>query len=287
MGTFFLAPSVNYKQTTLNGTCGSGDATLTLNSTANMTYPGYVIIDRQDSAGNNTPNNREVVSYTGISGAVLTGCTRGADNSSALSHNNGALVETMPTVGMWNSLVSAIQTFTDPNGYILAINSPVSIAYGNFNQIAVSSVASIAQLRTPSAYITNATITGTINASGASVVGLGGTGGFNGVLQVAGGLASLANAGGLIPVPTSFTGRFIQLMAQTPASAASIYVTLNKNFATYGVVGLLAQATFASSASIATPALVAGDVLTMDVNVGGATTSRHLGSDLSLLLRAT
>jgi hypothetical protein len=288
MATFYKAPTVNYKQTTLNGAIGSGDLTITLNSTTNIQYPGYVVIDRQDASGNNTPTAREVVSFTGIAGNNLTGCTRGADNSSALGHNNGALVETMMTVGAWNSLVNGVATFTDANGLLSAIISPVSIAYGNFNQIAVSSVASIAQLRTPNAFIGNATVTGTISASGASVVGFGGTGtgGFNGILQVAGGLASLANAGGLVPIPTAFTGQFIQLMAQTPASAASIYVTLNKNFATYGVVGLLAQATFASSASIATPALAAGDVLTMDVLVAGATTSRYTGSDLTLLLRA-
>lgn len=299
MGTFFYAPSVNFKQTTLNGSITSGQQTITLNSTANLTYPGYVVIDRQDSAGNNTPSAREVVSYTGIAGNDLTGCTRGADNGSALAHNNNALVETMPTVGMWNSLVSAIQSFVDPNGYITAINSPVSIARAELTQAVIPSVASVAEIRATrvfagsatitslDAFVARATITGSINASGASVVGFGGTGGLSAVWQVGGGLASLTNAGGLNVMPAAYTGQFMQLIAQTPASAASIYVTLNKNSATYGVIGLLAQATFASSASISTPALVAGDTLTMDVLVGGPTTTRYLGSDLTLLLRGT
>ena len=146
MATFYYAPSQNYIQTTLNGSITSGVTTITLNSTSNINSPGYVVIDRQDSSGNNTPSAREVVSFTGISGNNLTGCVRGADGSSQLAHSNGAIVETMPTIGMWNSLASAVATAMSADGVINTLASPISIARAELIQLALSSVASISTL---------------------------------------------------------------------------------------------------------------------------------------------
>lgn len=148
LGTYFLAPTANFKQTTLNGTIDSSVTTITLNSTANMTAPGYVVIDRVDANNNSTPNSREVVSYTGISGSDLTGCTRGADSSTARSHSDGAIVETTPTIGMWNSLVTMTSTAINTDGYLKAINSPVSITWAEHKNLAISSIASIKQIYT-------------------------------------------------------------------------------------------------------------------------------------------
>ena len=125
-----------------------------------MSAPGYIVIDRQDASGTNTPNAREVVSFTGISGNDLTGCTRGADGSTARSHSNGALVETMPTVGMWNNLATIVGTAVTSDGYLKAIASPVSIAQ---------------------MYISNY-----INTSGASVVGVFPSGASGAVLTSSG-----------------------------------------------------------------------------------------------------
>lgn len=146
MGTFFLAPTKNYTQKALNGSINDSVQTITLNNTTDMQAPGYVVIDRVNSAGLATPNTREVISYTGISGNDLTGCTRGADGSTARSHDDTAIVETMPTVGMWNNLATIVSTGFDNNGYLRAINSPVSIGRAELTQIAVTSVASIARL---------------------------------------------------------------------------------------------------------------------------------------------
>ena len=126
--TIYLAPTANFVSKTLSGAITSGAGTITLNNTTNMQAPGYVVIDRTDSAGTATPNAREVVSYTGISGSDLTGCSRGADNSSGLSHADGAIVETMPTVGLWNSLATVVSSGFNGDGYLKAIASPVSIA---------------------------------------------------------------------------------------------------------------------------------------------------------------
>jgi hypothetical protein len=257
MSTFYYAPLINYKQTTLNGSITSGAGTITLNSTANLTYPGYIVIDRQDSAGNNTPTAREVVSYTGIAGNDLTGCSRGADNSSALGHNNGALVETMPTVGMWNSLVSAIRGFVDPNGYITAVTSPVSIAYGQFNQIAVSSIASIAELHVGTRF----------DVASASVTGIQGIQ-LNPTWYIPG-LPSLASVGLGRPlaVPKGGTFNFVNVTSNANISSPSAIFDIMKNSVSIFTAANrpnLAGGTFVSTASIATKPFVAGDVFRVD-----------------------
>src|SRR3990167_10721248 len=103
MATLFLAPTANYFSTTLNGAINASAQTITLNSTTNLQAPGYLVIDREDGSGAATPNAREVISFTGISGNDITGVTRPADGSTARAHNDGALVEAVPTIGMWNS----------------------------------------------------------------------------------------------------------------------------------------------------------------------------------------
>ena len=156
MGTFYLAPTKNYTQKALNGSINDTVQTITLNNTTDMQFPGYIVVDRVNAAGTATPNSREVISYTGISGNNLTGCTRGADGSTARSHNDTAIVETMPTVGMWNNLATIVSTGFTGDGYLKAINSPVSISAAFLTNIINSAV----------------TISTSLNASGASVVGI-------------------------------------------------------------------------------------------------------------------
>lgn len=161
--TTYLAPTVNYKQTTLNGAINDSVQTITLNSATNISAPGYVVIDRVNSSNTATPNAREVISFTGVSGSDLTGCTRAADGSTARSHSDGAIVETILTIGMWNSLATIVSTGLDGSGYLKAINSPVSIAIGQITRAAIPSIASIARIET-SALIINGTVTATVYA---------------------------------------------------------------------------------------------------------------------------
>jgi len=104
----FKAPTINFKSTSLNGAIDDDDTTITVNSATNLQFPGYIVINREDSGGTATPDSREVVSYTGISGSDLTGCTRAEDNSTARSHADGSLVEPAYTVGMHNDQRDAI-----------------------------------------------------------------------------------------------------------------------------------------------------------------------------------
>ena len=79
----FKAPTINFKSTSLDGAINDSATTISVTSATNMQAPGYIVIDREDGSGTATPNSREVVKFTGISSNDLTGCTRGADGSTA------------------------------------------------------------------------------------------------------------------------------------------------------------------------------------------------------------
>lgn len=146
MATLWKAPTANFVTTTLNGAIDISTTSITLNSTTGMQFPGYIVIDRVDTSNTSTPNAREVVSFTGISSQTLTGCTRGADTSTARSHSDGAIVETMPTIGMWNDLYTSVNAALTADGVIKAVISPVSIARGEFIQFALTSNASVRRI---------------------------------------------------------------------------------------------------------------------------------------------
>lgn len=262
----FLAPTKNFTQTTLNGAITNSATTITLNSTANLQSPGYIVIDRVDANGLSTPSSREVVSYTGISSNDLTGCTRGADGSTAAAHSSGAIVETTPVIGMWNNMATAISGFADSNGYIAAINSPVSIAIGNFKTISANSIASIAQLNVANGYIGNL-------LSIASVVGLGISPAF-----VSSGFYSgpTLAIGGLLIAPRPATLKWVSAVTKYVASTASVAFDFKVNgvsvFANATTApAISAGGTFVSTASIANTGILSGAILQGDVlSVGAA-----------------
>lgn len=187
---FFKAPTENYVQTTLNGSITDTDGTITLTDASKFQAPGYIVVDRLDAIGTSTPASREIIYYTGISGDSLTGCIRGADNSTAQAHADGARVETMPTVGMWNNLVNITSTALDASGTNLHVSlatitgllnvagaSIVGIDVSNLNNItvtgtnntnilSVSSLASISRVETPRIEYAVARMALNSNASG-------------------------------------------------------------------------------------------------------------------------
>lgn len=138
--TFYKAPSKNFVQLNLDGSINSSQDTITLNDASDLNFPGAIVVDRLDANGTSTPASREVITYTGITGNQLTGCTRGVDGTIAQSHSDQARVDTVLTVGMYNDLVDIVSTALDSTGTNLLVS--------------------------------NATITGSINVSGASIVGI-------------------------------------------------------------------------------------------------------------------
>jgi len=90
------------KSTTLNGSHSSSVATLTLTSTTGFAASGKVYI------------GGEQVSYTAISGNDLTGCTRGANSTTAALHADGTTVTQFDGGGVPRNIVR-----TPDNNYLL------------------------------------------------------------------------------------------------------------------------------------------------------------------------
>lgn len=151
MATFRKAPTSNYLSTTLNGAINDSVQTITLTSTSGLQAPGVVVINREDGAGTATPSAREIVHFTGISSNDLTGCTRGEENSTARSHADGSLVESVFTIETWNDLRDAVAATTSTDGANIHITGTASIAIINAPfltgaRIATTSIASIARV---------------------------------------------------------------------------------------------------------------------------------------------
>lgn len=304
MAKLFNVPTQNSLQYTLDTGYTSGGTTLTLSSTLTniVQAPGVCVVDRIDSSGNLTATKRDYFTFTGVSGAQLTGCVGGLAGSTNQDHAVGAIVEFIPDITWAQAVYDVItqehsvmgqHTSLASVSHIKALNAVFASAAsgidGSFINFYGASTATINQVNSrvlmvaSQASVAQLNVGTLISASGASVVGFGITsGGFNGLFQVPGGLASQANVGGLIPVPVNLTAGFMQAYVQTPASVASVSANILKNNAVIGVVAILAGATFASSASLSNTTLTAGDELRLNIN-----STASLAQDLSVLLRAT
>lgn len=239
--TIFLAPTQNFLQTTLNGAITDAVQTITLSSITGFQAPGYIVIDRTNSSGSSTPSAREVVYYTGISGSDLTGCTRAADGSTARSHADGAVVETMPTVGMWNSLATVVATGFTGDGYLKAIASPVTLSL----------------LEIPTR----------LNVSGASITGFGFAPVFASIGNHSGPTIAI---GGVVTAPRSGTLQWVSAITRYVVSTASIGLDFKiRNASIFANAttrpAIAAGGTYVSTASIATRNINQGDLLSADI----------------------
>jgi hypothetical protein len=258
--TKYVAPTANFWSTTLNGAINDSVQTITLNSTTNLQAPGYLVLDREDGSGTATPDSREVIFFTGVSGSDITGVTRGADNSTARSHSDGALVESTVTVGAWNSLVTVVDERIDDNGNLKALVSPVSI--------------SILHVETEA------------NVSAASVVGLGISPVWVHVGNFSGPTTLVQTP---ITMPRAGTWEYFNVITRTVASTSSVAVDVNKNgtsiFDTVGRPSFLPGATFASTASVKTKGFVQGDRFSVDIDLPAAGEDGHV-TDVTVIGKA-
>lgn len=309
--SIYKEPTQDFVSTTLNGSINDSVDSIVLNDASKMQYPGYVIIDREDGNGTSTPSAREIVSYTGITGNTLTGCTRGANDSTARSHSDGALVEATITVGMWSGLREAFtDTFGDSGtefnvsnatisqvthltrivGTSIASISRVESKFINGIQMALSSIASVPRAEfnyvntkqmalSSAATISQLNVVTSLCASGASLFGV--SSGYNVLFQVPGSLASYKDVSGIAIMPSA--GAISELIGyvKTPSSISSIAAYVVKQGGTVmGMINILGGATYGSSASIANSALIKGDNLTLDIR-----STASSASDLSILMR--
>lgn len=68
------------EQTALNGSITDSDATITVDSTSGFDSAGSIVIED------------ETITYTGVTSTTFTGCTRGANGTTAASHADNATV---------------------------------------------------------------------------------------------------------------------------------------------------------------------------------------------------
>lgn len=245
MPTNYVAPTANFLSKTLNGSITDAVTTITLNNTTSVQAPGYAVIDRTDSAGTATPNAREVISYTGVSGSDLTGVTRGADGSTARTHADGALVEFTPTIGMWNSLATIVATAVTSDGYLKAIASPVSIAIMNIGT--------------------------RLQISGASLTGFGIYPTFTSPGNYSGPTLAI---GGILSSPVAATLQWVSAATRYVVSTASIGVDFKIRDASVFAnattrPAIAAGGTYVSTASIATRNINPGNLLSADIATVG------------------
>jgi hypothetical protein len=170
-----LYVAVNGLQTTLAATITDSDTTISLTSTSNFPSTGLVTID-----------NNEVVSYSGISGADLTGCVRGADGTSALPHNLGVTVGLTVVATHHNLLkdeVIAVETALGAGfakGNLSEVTSSVLTVSGGTGAVIGSGTTIAVQAATDAlpGYMTasdHTALTGTIATANAALPTAGGT----------------------------------------------------------------------------------------------------------------
>ena len=251
MATYPRVPTQNNQQYTLDSQLAQGGTSLTLNqSVASVIQaPGYGWIDRVDSSGSLTPTKREYFYFTGVSGADLTGLTRGVAGSTDQVHAVGAIVEFGPNVSEEGDKYSVFTQEHTVNGVHASLPS---ITYIKTSTLLDASSAEI-------------------RASGASLTGV------NAIRPVwfIPGTASAATTsiGSPVPMPSSGTANFVSITLRSPVSSASLIFDINKNFVSIFDSGtrpsILGGGTFVSTASILTKSFIGGDIYSVDLDQGG------------------
>lgn len=240
----------NAFSTTLNGGITDTDATIALTSVTGLQYPGVLVIDRIDANNTSTPTVREYISFTGIAGSSITGCTRNLGGSLAQSHSSGAKVEEAWSVTHWNDFIDMFNVSHDSAGKIVT---------------------------------STVTISTMLNVAGASLVG---NFPLTPVWFISGAVSLATTAvGPTISMPQTGNWKWFTATLKTPASGASLLLDFNKNGVSIFEAGtrplIAGGGTFVSTASINTKAFSAGDSFTLDIDSGAG-----LGTDLSFLGRA-
>lgn len=119
----YAPPTQDFLQKTLDAQLLTGvTASATLNNTTGLAnLPGVMIIDRINTNNVETPSAREVIAYSGTSGATVTTLTRGLAGTTDQDHAVSAIVEFTPDVIWADSIYDALANLV--NTTTLAIDS--------------------------------------------------------------------------------------------------------------------------------------------------------------------
>lgn len=261
----------NAFSTTLNGGITDTDATIALTSVTGLQAPGVLVIDRVDANNTSTPTTREYISFTGIAGSSITGCSRNLGGSLAQAHSSGARVEETWSVTHWNDFIDMYNVSHNSAGAI--VTSAASIA--TLQNTRISNVSLTSQ---------DVTITNSLNISGVSL-----TGNFPITpVWVISGAMSLAttSAGKPLLMPQNGLFDYFSATVRTPVSGASLLIDVNKNGTTIFSdqntrLYISPGGTYVSTASIGVKSFLSGDVFTVDLDSGAGSSQ-----DLTVISRA-
>ena len=270
-------PSVTENvSSTLSAGISDVATTISIADASNLVAPCYLVIDRVDSAGTLKATSLwEYVKVTAINSNDLT-ATRGVNGSTAQAHSSGAVIEAVVTSGMFEEWYDVLNPEHDSAGRhvitgtmtIAGMNlaSQATIRYGSIGIFGVVSAATI-----NTAYISTVTITGGLNASGASVVIPIPTVPVFVVVGALGGATTLLQTPAVMPRSGQWS--FANFWTRTVASGVSAIVDVNLNgtsiFDTIGRPMIAAGGTLVSTASINTKAFTRGDRLSIDYDGTG------------------
>lgn len=204
MAKLYQVPTQNSLQYTLDSAYTAGGTTLTLSSTLTgiVQAPGVCVVDRVDSSGNLTATKRDYFTFTGVSGAQLTGVAGGLAGSTNQDHAVGAIVEFIPDIVWAQALYDVIGTEHSVMGQHTSLPSvtqlrtldlvgwsSASLSILNTRALYVASLASLQAVETnmgviaSQASINRLNIRQLFSASGASLVAIFPSGASGGILQ--------------------------------------------------------------------------------------------------------
>lgn len=258
----YRVPTQNNQQYTLDSQIAAGASSLTLNQSVAgiIRAPGVIVIDRIDSSGSKTASKREYKTFTGVSGANLTGLVGGLAGSTDQVHSVGAIVEVVADVLQEDAWYNVFTSEHDVYGAHISLPSLMSLRSLN---VAVPSMASLTDLN----------VGNSINLSGASFQALPirPTWVIKGVQS-----AATLGIGTSLSMPESGTIQYVSITngLGKPVSTASLLIDINKNATSIFTdqntrPGILGGGTYVSTASIGTKTFNRGDVFSIDVdNVG-------------------
>lgn len=255
--------AVNSLQTTLAATCTSGATTLTLTSTTGFPTTGLVTID-----------NTEVVSYTGVSGATITGCTRGADGTTAAAHLLGVTVGLTVVAAHHNLLKDEVIAIETALGTNLVNVFPATATTGTGSVVLQTSPTINSPTLTTPALGTPASGILT-NATGLPIVA-----GTTGTLTVARGGTGTTTSTGTVDVVLSTSPTLITPNLGTPSAVTLTNATGIPNSATTATSSATASTIMSRDASINTKVNEMVENFSTTVTAAGTTTLTVTSSPL-------
>lgn len=116
-----LLTAQNNSLVELTVACGVGDTILTVDDTSALPTVGYLTFD---------DGSNEVIHYTGVTATTLTGCTRGADSTTAAIHAAGVNLEQRWNADYHNILTLEIASIEDNIRDRLGLNTNIVVPTG-------------------------------------------------------------------------------------------------------------------------------------------------------------